>query len=201
MARNIEAFSYDLLLNVNTMHSMRFSGKYGFFKDSHHYEPPAHSTIKGIIKLIKPSFQDTVYVLGSGKGRSAFHFARLRIKKVVGIEISDELYEISKNNAERVRGLKSPIVFLMSDVVDVDFGDGTIFFMFNPFGEKTLSTVLNKIESICKNSKQRILIIYVHPTYSYILDQKSWLSKIHDFKRLSGQHIKIYSSDNLHPPK
>src|SRR5437016_3258016 len=84
-----------------------------------------------------------------GQRIRVFAVATRRLKKVVGIELDKTLVDIARANLVKFRKLKvshSPIEILHLDVTTFDPKEGTIFFMFNPFGHETTQHVLNRIK-------------------------------------------------------
>jgi SAM-dependent methyltransferase len=163
----------DWYMNVNTGGILKCEDKRGIHQDANYFSTISHRAIKKTIKLVRPTVNDVVYVLGSGKGRAVCHFAQQRVQKVVGIEISEELCEIARNNTRRLRNVNSPIEIRNADVAITDVSNGTIFFMFNPFGDKTLRHVLKNIET--QQSRRSIRIIYMNAQFSDVFHEFPWL--------------------------
>jgi len=194
-ARYLESNLWDKWMNVETRHSDGLNkmtqGKKG---DSLPFQTSAHYTIRKAIKLIQSKCDDTVIELGCGKGRAVCHFARLRLKKVIGIEISTELSEIAKKNARQLRGRRAPIEIRNMDVLSADFSEGSIFYMFNPFGEKTLRAVLSKIELSHKEIRKQATIVYINPLFSNIFNDFPWLEKTQDVRIYGSLRTMIYTT-------
>jgi hypothetical protein len=195
LGRFAESVIGDWYMNVNTRGAFYFDCKQGINQDSYDFETVAHCAIRKTIKLARPTASDVVYVLGSGKGRAVCHFARQRVQKVVGIEISQELCEIARNNARRLRNANSPIEIRNADVALTDISDGTIFFMFNPFGGKTLRHVLTNIRTRRHNGFVRI--IYMNAQFPHVLEEFPWLEIAFDYRRGRGQRVVIYRNNPL----
>ena len=58
--------------------------------------------------ILNPGSTDIFYDLGSGMGRVVCIFAQKKLQKCVGIEFVEDLCNISRSNAERLTGRKSP---------------------------------------------------------------------------------------------
>src|SRR4030042_1833565 len=90
LGRLIESIAGDWWLNINTR-SWRFINPHcTLYADTVDYETTTHSAIMKVVRIVKPTNNDLVFDLGCGKGRAICHFARLPVRKVVGIEISEK---------------------------------------------------------------------------------------------------------------
>jgi len=195
--RSLQSRLGDWLMNVDTGGSMRFRSERGLNMDAFDFETISHAAIMRTIRLVRPRATDIVYVLGSGKGRAVCHFARRPVQKVVGIEISGELCQEARKNVKQVRFARTSIEIRNADVAQSDLRDGTIYFMFNPFGEKTLRSVLRNIEDTHRGLEEQLRVIYVNPVYRHVLDTCRWLSVLHDYRRIRGGRVLIYQGRKL----
>ena len=94
-----------------------------------------------------------------------------------------------------MRGKKAPTRIINTDAVLADFSEGSVFYMFNPFGEKTLHSVLKKLELSHKKSRKKLTIIYVNPKFSSVFDYFPWLEKTHDTTSFAGLRTVIYKAN------
>lgn len=191
-ARRIESIIGDQCMNVKTGASVDFPHARGINLDAFDFEANAHSTIIKAIRLVRLVHSDVVFVLGCGQGRAVCHFARQGIRKVVGVEIDPRLCEAAKKNGESLRGRQAEIEIHNIDAALEDTSEGTVFFMFNPFGEQTLRMVLKNIEATLNGTSKSITIIYARPLYSYVFSEFSWLNIIFDYENIGGLHVIIY---------
>ena len=192
--RPFESFLGDLFLNVNTRGPIHFAEERGINRDAFNFETIAHTTIMKTIRLVRPKSDDVVFVLGSGKGRAVCHFARQPVRKVVGIELSRELCEIARVNAAKLRSPRAPIEIRHGDAAVADLSEGTIFFMFNPFGENTLRQVLGNIQNSNSYFDCEVRVIYMNARYSYTFEEFPWLEIAFEYVRARGQRVIIYRS-------
>ncbi len=81
--------------------------------------------------------QDVFGDLGCGMGRIVCVAARKTVRKSIGVELLEPLCEIAHRNATLLRGRKASIQIVCGDATTVDLSEGTIYFMFNPFGART----------------------------------------------------------------
>jgi predicted RNA methylase len=101
--------------------------------------------------------------------------ASQRLKKVIGVELDKEIYAIAQKNLYNLRINKTHIELLNIDAVNFDVKEVTIFYMFNPFGYKTLEKVLNNIRESLVINPRNIRIVYYGPIFGHLLDKQNWL--------------------------
>jgi SAM-dependent methyltransferase len=158
------------------------------------YCSPDYWHIRKSVNIVKPRPTDVVYDLGSGMGRILCVFARRNLKKCVGIELFEDLCKIASHNAEALAGRKAPIEIRCEDASSSDISDGTIFFLFNPFGAATLRDVLKNIKHSIDENKRQIQIIYYNAVHAAELERCDWLMKYHEFYTLSGMNVTFWKN-------
>lgn len=132
------------------------------------------------------------YDIGCGMGRVLCLVAREPVQKCVGIELLEPLCEIARKNALRLRGRKAPISVVCEDVTTADLSDGTIYFMFNPFGPETLRETFERIHRSIGENPRIVKIIYYHSKHKAAVEGLPWLTKLHDFDSFGGHPVTIW---------
>lgn len=154
--------------------------------DAFQYEPTPYEALA----YIKPFLRaDDVFVdLGSGMGRVVLYVAgSCKIRKVVGVEIDPELLKIARtrlSNLELRRLILSPVELIEGDAATVNLGEGTVYFLYNPFGESTLLKVLTNIRLGLATDPRHILIIYANALFAQTIDKMDWLNAVDNVPRL-----------------
>jgi SAM-dependent methyltransferase len=149
---------------------------------------PARLLVKTLKKLnITP--QDAIIDLGSGKGYTLFLCTKFPFKKIVGIEISEKLYSISRINLDTLNIKKIELI----NIDALDFKHYHLFNYYilgNPFigdtFEKVISNILNDFGPY--NEKY---IIYFHPRCHDILMKKN-AQLIFRFKTILDRDLHVY---------
>ena len=108
--------------------------------------------------------QDDVLVdFGSGKGRMVFLAAHYPFKKIVGVEISEELNQVARQNIERhLPELRSKNIELVtSDALLFAIPDDmTIAYFYNPFQGEIFKAVLANIHSSLERRPRSLWVAY-----------------------------------------
>jgi len=176
MSSTIKQWYYDKKLGIDTsIDSDSHIITQGIYGDSVKYEPTAYDTIQKVIDYLRLNKDDVFVDFGCGKGRVIFSIATQKIKKVIGIELDEKLVTIAKANLRNLKLQNTPIEILNIDATNFDPKEGTIFFMFHPFGEKTLKIAINNIKNSLNAYPRKIRIVYNNPDCSSILDTQDWL--------------------------
>ncbi|MFA5160527.1 MAG: methyltransferase domain-containing protein [Candidatus Omnitrophota bacterium] len=139
------------------------------------YQPTPYGRLEKTMRFLKPSGEDVFVDLGCGKGRAVFFAATHKFKKVIGVEINKKLYDVALQNAGKLKFQGSPSEFINSNAADFDPKEGTVFFMYNPFGAPTLKKVLSNIKDSLASNPRKIRIVYYTPCLRHLLDEQDWL--------------------------
>lgn len=190
-ARRLESLAGDWYLNVATGAPVRFAAGRGTHGDAFDFETNAHSALVTAIRKARLHPSDVVMVIGSGRGRAVCHFARQPVRKVIGLELDAALCEQARRNACALRGRRAEVEIHCADAALHDVREANVFFMFNPFGEQTLRTVLSNIVSAGGGVSGRIVLIYANPRYAHVLPEYPALQPRHDYTSLGGLRVLI----------
>jgi SAM-dependent methyltransferase len=177
-ARKARAQAIDRALNIHTVpqHIDPRSGQEHCL-DAVAYEPMDYPLVRNFLRVLNAQPDDIVYDIGCGMGRILCLAARQPVKGCVGIEISPTFAEMARDNARHMRGRRAPIDIIHTDATLADYSDGTVFFLFNPFGERTLRQVLLRIQESLRQRPRPIRIGYGNPVHEDILEECGWLHR------------------------
>ncbi len=114
------------------------------------YTPAPVKTLRYILKQAGADLSHHTFVdYGAGRGRAMLVASEFPFRKIVGIEFDRELAQEAERNLSLVRGLgcqRPPWVILHQDARDYLPGSGGYwFFMYAPFFDQVLDTVLENI--------------------------------------------------------
>src|ERR1017187_5362678 len=138
--------------------------------DAVYFQSKCFFHLKKIIRQMPMTEKDVFYDIGCGSGRMVCIAALKNVKKCVGVEISEKLSGLANRNAASMRFRKAAIEILQSDACKVDYTEGTVFALFNPFGAKTLSIVLERIRMNVMHAPRKVRFIYLNPVERPVFD-------------------------------
>ncbi len=162
--------------------------------DNYKYATPDYWYLRKVIKVLKLRPEDVVYDIGAGKGRFLCMAARQQVRKCVGVELSDSLCAIARENASQLRGRRAPIEIVCEDACTASLSDGTVYFLFNPFGPDTMRVTLASIERSLSENPRDVVIVYYNPTHASVFEACAWLNKIHEFRTRGQLRVSFWSN-------
>ncbi len=146
------------------------------------YQPTPASVILELVDQVELTSNDVFYDLGSGLGQVIGLVNLLTGVPCMGVEYQTTYCAYAREMVSFL-GLKN-ITFINADAQDVDYSQGNVFFMFNPFGGRIFDTVMVKLQ---KQSQYRKITICSYGPSTPPLATLSWLdirdpALIHEFK-------------------
>ena len=105
---------------------------------------------------------DSCIDFGSGKGFALTVLSRFPFKKLVGIELSEKVADISINN---IKKLKIPNVeIICMDARDFqDLDEFTYFYFYDPFPMPVFESVIENIVQSLEREKRKVTLVYNNP--------------------------------------
>ena len=132
--------------------------------DRIYYKASGWSVLPRILPPRETSSEDVFIDYGSGMGRIVYQAAaRYPFKRVIGLELSQELNDIARANIERNSQLLrcSNVELVTADVLEFEPPpDVTVAFFFHPFSGATLETAIHNLLAVAQT---RLRIIYHNP--------------------------------------
>ena len=110
----------------------------------------------------------------------------------MGVEVSESLCEVARENARRLRGRHAPISVHASTAGDFDYSAATVLFLFNPFGASTLAPLLDKIG---REARRSMRIAYATPAHEDVFRGQTWLERTEHWAASGiGNSVSFYRS-------
>ena len=150
------------------------------------YEPTPYHMIERMIEYLPFNSEDIFVDLGCGKGRVILYLSTKNLRKIIGVEVRNDLANIAKHNLKNLKLKNTLVEIIDSDVAIFKIEEGTVFFMNNPFGEKILSKVIKNIKKNLAMNFKKIRIIYYNPVYKNLLDSQDWLVSEGNVNKIPG---------------
>ncbi|ROO82751.1 histone methylation protein DOT1 [Actinocorallia herbida] len=144
--------------------------------DATHYATMSYTAVRRILAALELGRDDVFGDLGSGLGRVLCCAARLPVKEAVGFEVNDTLTEAALANAARLRARKAEVSVRRGPCEEADFTGITAFFLFDPFGERTLRAVLDRIEK--REPRTPLRFAYANPVHARVFAECPWLEEV-----------------------
>ena len=134
--------------------------------DNIRYEACQWLPVRRMLKSLPPSPSDIFVDLGSGKGKTVLIVGLLPYRRVVGVELDNDLSHCSALNVEKARArLRAQEIYsVTANVLEWLISDDvSVIFMFNPFVGQTFRTVVSRIIESYDRSPRTLHIVYQFP--------------------------------------
>lgn len=143
-----------------------YSGEY------YESKPFDHSSIDCVFEEIKrlpceKSFMD----IGCGKGQILLMAVMNEMVKIGGIEWNADIAEVCRKNMRELDVYADIITGDATEYRDID--EYSIFFLYNPFGEKGVRKVIKNIQESMERRSRDIFVIYGNPFYHRTIVENS----------------------------
>lgn len=142
---------------------------------------------------VHADFQRFTFIdLGSGKGRTLLMASDYPFHRIIGVELLPELHKAALDNL-RLYKSESQKCFALeancSDATEFAFpGEPLVIYLFNPFPEDGLRTVIANLESSLREHPRHVYVLYHNPLLEKVLNESMAL------KRISGtEQYSIYA--------
>jgi SAM-dependent methyltransferase len=144
--------------------------------DYNWYTTIGYREIFAVLRNLDLTSSDVFVDLGCGPGRVICCAAQFEIGEAVGVEVDERLAAIALCNAAGLRRKGCAVRVENQPAETFDFAEGTVFYLFNPFGAATLAKVLDRLRNSLASDPRRARIAYVNPVHEGLLGAAEWLS-------------------------
>ena len=155
------------------------------------YAPSPAWALPAVLQDLKIRYKEYNFIdLGSGMGRVVLIAAQLPFSKVIGVELSQKLHEIAKDNLARISGRQKAgsVELLLQDASEYSPPPGNcVIYLANPFRENVMRTVLDNLNRWLETQPGEMYLVYFVPVLAALLDTMPFLTKVK-----SDRHYVIY---------
>jgi|SRR5208283_2764439 len=142
-----------------------------------------HEMLEALNREAGIDFRDFVFIdLGSGKGRALLMASDFPFRRILGVELLPALNRIAQENLSRYRSETQKCFALESRCSDATRfelpPEPTILYLFNPFPESGLTSVIGNLERSLRAHPRAVYVIYHNPLLARVLGGSSALRKL-----------------------
>lgn len=121
--------------------------------------------------------------IGCGKGRALILAAETGFGKISGIELSESLVEVARENISKYRARRpgACVIDVMcspSDDFEVPDRD-IVVFLYNPFVGATMQTLIDKLSHAAATADNEIYILYRNPVCHELISANQYVDTLH----------------------
>jgi predicted RNA methylase len=165
---NLDAFTNGLLLIGPAPEETREREPEMIF-----YQPTPARIVLELVENADFQPQDVFYDIGSGLGQVAILVHLLSGVRAKGVEFEPAYCDYARRCTEELN--LSQVAFINADAREVDYGDGTVFFLYTPFEGKILEQVLERLRDA---SRTREIRLYTYGPCTLRVAQQDWLERV-----------------------
>lgn len=145
------------------------------------YQPSSPKMFFEMLGALDIRHEDYTFIdIGSGKGLVLLLASTYPFRRIVGVEFSPQLHQIAEEN---IRNYQNPeqrcrnIESIVTDVTEYDIPeDPEVIYLFNPFNEKILETLLAKIRRSIERRPRPVFILYKNPVANEVFKRERLLT-------------------------
>ena len=133
--------------------------------DRFEYRPSPWRELRKVLPPSEVGPDDVFIDLGCGMGRAVLLAARYPMKRVIGVELSDDLARIAQENVDHAREnlVARDVEIVQADVLEYELPDDvTIVYLYNPFTGDIFARALEQILASLDRRPRRMRVIYRH---------------------------------------
>jgi SAM-dependent methyltransferase len=175
-------YDFDQMIDT-TRSNVQFRSQLIAAITGHQYFPSEPWIFEQMMEALPIHFQDFTFIdLGSGKGRVLVMAVPYGFKRILGVEFMPQWHHTAEQNISKLAAknrLAMPIQSFCMDVRDLQFPAGPlVVYMFNPFPEPVLATVLERLRQSLQADPRELFVAYRYPELERLLAKCDWLEKI-----------------------
>jgi SAM-dependent methyltransferase len=121
-----------------------------------------------LLRSLPISQMDAALDIGCGKGGALLTLARHPFSRVDGIEISPYLASVARQNVQRL-GISNATIVCTDAAEFRDYDDYTYIYMYNPFPEVVLRSVIGNLSVSVERRRRNLTLIYKNPVFHAII--------------------------------
>lgn len=155
-------------------------------EDATHYEPTPVYECTALLRAVPADVERCTFVdIGAGMGRVVMLASTQPFKQVIGVEVSAALCETARDNLVRWRREHDDIAckdlrVVCADAAAYAFPKGDlVVYLYNPFGERTLQRVLDRLS---KHDSGACYVAYHTPVHRNALDTHARFELVTDLQ-------------------
>lgn len=153
------------------------------------YQPAPARVILEMLSQGTIGRSDVFYDIGSGLGRVPLLASLLSGCVARGVEMEPAFCAYARRCAQELN--VSGVEFILADARDVDYRDGTVFFMYTPFRGNMLREALAQLQ---RGARGRQIKLYTYGPCSVEIERCTWLKRI-DRNGENSERLAFFTHD------
>lgn len=158
-----------------------------------HSSPSGDKYLKNLLTDLKIGSQDAIIDIGCGKGSAMRTMLEFPFAKVDGIELSDHIAAIARQNFKRLNAGRTTI--FTGDATKFEGYDAyNLIYLYNPFPAIIMADVMKALFQSVQRSDRELVIIYNNATCNDLVVAGGIFEKMYAYPDKWDNLITIYSN-------
>ena len=137
------------------------------------YQPTPARIVLELIERVSLKKEDVFYDVGSGLGQVSMLVNLLSGVRAKGVDFEPAYCDYARRCAKELN--LSRVEYINADAREVDYSDGTVFFMYTPFEGRLLQEVLERLKG---ESRRRKIKVCTYGPCTPQVSRQSWLKRV-----------------------
>ncbi len=147
------------------------------------YQPSPPDTVLELIDRAAIDHARFTFIdLGAGKGRPCFVAARRPFRKIVGVELSEQLCAAARTNLAALRDRErrcADVSFTCGDATTYELPAGpTVVYMYNPFGGDPMARLVAHLERSLTATPRELWVLYYNCACRQLFDNSAAFTRV-----------------------
>lgn len=147
------------------------------------YQPSEPGLFHEILSALPTPLDGFTFIdLGCGKGRTLLMASDYPFRKIVGVELLDELTQAARHNLQHYHSETQKCFDMKAitrDAREYEFPTGAlVLYLFNPFPDYVLRAVLTNLHRSIQSDPREVLVIYHNLIHEAVFRQQTWLIEV-----------------------
>jgi hypothetical protein len=135
--------------------------------DRRWHHPSDWISVRRALARLAPTPEDVFVDFGSGRGRAVLLAAGFPFRRVVGVELSDRLTAVARENLRRYRGRIrcAEVEFVTADATEYEIPDDlTVAYLYAPFGGDVFAAWLRNLLASLDRTPRVLRLVFNYPS-------------------------------------
>jgi len=148
------------------------------------YQPSQPELFHEILRALPVPLDGFTFIdLGSGKGRTLLMASNYPFRRIIGVELLDELSDIARHNIAQYRSEQQKgfnVESFAGNARNFEFpNEPIVLYLFNPFPDYVLRIVLENLRVSFMTTPREIYVIYHNLAHEDMFRSQTWLRELH----------------------
>jgi SAM-dependent methyltransferase len=169
-------------LGVRTAATVRLADIGIVSDDAMDSTPLGYRALFSVIRGLPVDYPSSVFLdYGAGKGRAVCVAATLPFRRVVGIDLSNVLIELARQNVKVLKHRRATqIDLLVVDATEFQVPpDANVIYFYNPFAGETLRRVIGRLRASFEQHPRTMYVIFFNNDhFDQMIAGERWITKL-----------------------